>query len=399
MEEGGGHPVRQSYRRFARTLSGILFFCSALLTVQCASDIATSPEATTREAVESPLPAARYFSAREQNVSEFQLLFAGDMHFEWGVREQQRSGLLTPIEHVRRLFDSAALRIANLETAMSDRGSPPPGKPYIFNASPEGLRVLQALRLDAAILANNHSMDLGPEGLRSTLETLRSGGIAAVGAGENLQEAQAPLMLHSHGMQFALFALTLIEEENAAANSGRPGVAIYTPAVLSKIAAVNRQADITIVSLHWGTEYYQRPGPDQVALARSLINAGADLVIGHHPHTPQGAELYRNGLIVYSIGNFLFGSSNEDQTHNILLRLTFSPSEKRAVAAQFVPIWGRFSAQNPRPAPLDAAEARAFAHDFYWQVFDISPETASRLEPEIGGAIQLRIPGPETAAH
>lgn len=347
----------------------------------------TSPDA----AAGSDSSTGLAFASAGGEKAPLDLLFAGDIHFEWAVLEDQRWGVHAPLSSVLQFFDQANVRVANLETAISDQGKPPPGKPYVFNASPEQVRVLQRLRLDAAILANNHSMDMGAEGMRRSIEVLRSGGIAAVGVGENSAAAAAPLLISRHGQTLALFAFNMINEADTSAAANRPGAAPYSSAMLANVRAASRDVDCTLVSLHWGMEYYLRPTPEQVQIARSLIDAGANVVVGHHSHTPQGVEIYRDGLILYSLGNFLFGSSNEDQSHNLLARLHITPGKGCIARATLIPIWGKFSAQARRPAPLQGAEFRSFAHEFYWLVHDVSPATAAKLAPIEGEGIRLDI--------
>lgn len=337
----------------------------------------------------APGPRARLqIRSTASGAGPFKILFGGDTHFEWAILDEQRFNALAPVEGVRDLFASADYRILNLETTLSDQGEPYPGKAYIFNGSPEQIELLSFLNVNLAVLGNNHSMDMSGPGVLRTIELLRRSGIVSVGAGGNMYDAAAPLYFVVRGKKFALFAYNLISDVGSAAGRGSPGTAAPPPDALQQIRAARRQADHVIVSLHWGHEYQTRPDRTQIATARSFIDAGAVAVIGHHPHVPQGVEIYRNGVIAYSLGNFLFGSINEDQTHNIVLGMEFN--EAGALErVRLYPLWGEFRAGGNRARLLSASEARPFWHEFYWQCHDVSPASAALLKLEENGAARF----------
>jgi Bacterial capsule synthesis protein PGA_cap len=321
----------------------------------------------------------------------FKILFGGDTHFEWAILDEQRLNPLAPVEGVRDLFAAADYRILNLETTLSDQGEPYPGKAYIFNGSPEQIELLSFLNINLAVLGNNHSMDMSGPGVARTIELLRRAGIVSVGAGRNLYDAGAPLYFVVRGKKFALFSYNLISDVGSAAGRGSPGTAGPPPDALQQIRAARREADHVIVSLHWGHEYQTRPDRVQIATARSYIDAGALAVVGHHPHVPQGVEIYRNGVIAYSLGNFLFGSINEDQTHNIIMGMDFN-ADGALERVRLYPLWGEFRAGGNRARLLSASEARPFWHDFYWQCHDVSPASAALLRLEENGAARFDLP-------
>lgn len=336
-----------------------------------------------------PGPRARLqMRSAASGTGPFKILFGGDTHFEWAILDEQRFNALAPVEGVRDLFAAADYRILNLETTLSDQGEPYPGKAYIFNGSPEQIELLSFLNVNLAVLGNNHSMDMSGPGVLRTIELLRRSGIVSVGAGGNVYEAAAPLYFVVRGKKFALFAYNLISDVGSAAGRGSPGTAAPPPDALQQIRAARRQADHVLVSLHWGHEYQTRPDRAQIATARSFIDAGALAVIGHHPHVPQGVEIYRNGVIAYSLGNFLFGSINEDQTHNIVLGMEFNAAGALA-RVRLYPLWGEFRAGGNRARLLSASEARPFWHEFYWQCHDVSPSSAALLKLEENGAARF----------
>jgi len=163
------------------------------------------------------------------------------------------------------------------------------------------LRRINALKLT---LANNHIMDWGLEGLQSTIGALSDMNIPCIGAGQNIGAASEPSIFSISGISFAILAAA---KPFCVADSNRPGVRPISEAELcSDIYALKQQGiDHVIVALHWGVEYSRYPSPMDVRLARMLVNSGATLVAGHHPHTLQGVESYENGLIAYSLGNFI----------------------------------------------------------------------------------------------
>jgi poly-gamma-glutamate synthesis protein (capsule biosynthesis protein) len=152
-----------------------------------------------------------------------------------------------------------------------------------------------------ATLANNHVMDYGESGLALTLEALHACGGIAVGAGATRAAAEQPVVVSDQGVRVAIVACC--EAQFGTAQPSRPGVAVLGPWVYDAIRACRSQADAVIVSVHAGVELSPWPAPAIRDLYRSWINAGADVVHGHHPHLPQGFEQYRSGLIVYGLGN------------------------------------------------------------------------------------------------
>lgn len=245
----------------------------------------------------------------------------GDVQLGRGVgRAIARSGPDYPFEHVAPLIRPADLAIFNLECALSEDGIPIE-KRYSFKADPIAAAGLARAGFDVAILANNHSVDCGRRVLPETLAALRSHTIAPVGAGRSAAEAAAPLIVERNGVRIAILARTFVLPDSVIYREDVPTVAAYDPDRIEQdVRAAARQADIVVVSLHWGIEYARQPQESQRRIARRLVDAGADLVIGHHTHTPQPIERYRNGLIAYSLGNFVFDSHAEGGRRGVVLR-------------------------------------------------------------------------------
>jgi hypothetical protein len=238
-----------------------------------------------------------------RNIS---LGFVGDICLSLDVINiVRRHGEEFLFERVYQLFEGLDLVIGNLESCITEEGSPePPVRPPLHTPRD----VAQALRLsgiDVFSLANNHVMDFGPSGLRSTIEYLDEGGFFHFGAGMTRSEAEAPLHIEVGGRKLAL--LGACDVTACWASDNRPGVApLSERRLLNRVAQARETADIVIVVLHADLEFVSYPAPWRQRLSRRLIQNGAALVIQHHPHVCQGIERYMGGLIAYSLGNHVF---------------------------------------------------------------------------------------------
>jgi poly-gamma-glutamate synthesis protein (capsule biosynthesis protein) len=226
----------------------------------------------------------------------------------------EQHGAMYPFELVAPLLQDADLTIANLENTLTERGEEQV-KAYVFRAPPRFASGLVEAGVDAVSLGNNHAADYGPTGLQDTLDALDAVGLPYAGAGMNEAHARRPAFFSIDGQRVALLSYTDVME-NTFATADSHGVALATTDVIAAdVGAAKSEADIVIVALHSGIEYTDAPQPNQQSLARAAIDAGAALVIGHHPHTLQGVERYGDGLILYSLGNFVFDLDNEDLTN------------------------------------------------------------------------------------
>ena len=208
------------------------------------------------------------------------------------------------------------LRLINLETAVTTLGDFAPGKAVHYRMSPANAGCVTAIRPDVCVLANNHVLDFGPSGLAESLRTLRESGIRYVGAGLDVQEAQHPAVSDlASGSRVITVAAGLRSSgvpPHWAATADRPGVAYIDD--LSERCAVEladravtfkRADDVTVVSLHWGSNWGYEVEADQVRFAHRLIDAGVDVVYGHSSHHPRPIEVYRGRLILYGCGDLV----------------------------------------------------------------------------------------------
>ena len=214
---------------------------------------------------------------------------------------------IDPFANVEPNLASADIAIVNLEMAITERGEPY-DKEFVFRAPGSAALTLAGAGIDVVSLANNHVLDFGPVGLADTLSVLDEVNILRPGAGSNNAEAYAPRVLTlDNGIRVAFVSATAVVPGGFAASADRPGVADAKWAIPRVLAAVRAAAagnDVVVVSVHWGIERETCPSEDQRALASDLIEAGANLILGHHPHVLQPIETFDRTVIAYSLGNF-----------------------------------------------------------------------------------------------
>ncbi|MDB5795632.1 MAG: putative poly-gamma-glutamate biosynthesis enzyme [Noviherbaspirillum sp.] len=250
------------------------------------------------------------------------LIFAGDIVLD-GKPGRAIEGGRDPFSGFAELLAGADIRVGNLECVVATTGEPDE-KIYTFRAQPRTLPVLKR-HFDAVSLANNHSGDFGRAAFAEMLDLLDKAGIARFGGGRNLREAHAPLIIERKGLRIALLGYNEFLPRTFEADADAPGVAWSEDDQvvddLRKARSVHR-ADIVIPVMHWGWEDEPVAGRRQRELARLMVDAGADAVIGGHPHVTQDIEHYKGKPIVYSVGNFVIDAiDNEAQATGWVLRL------------------------------------------------------------------------------
>jgi poly-gamma-glutamate capsule biosynthesis protein CapA/YwtB (metallophosphatase superfamily) len=257
---------------------------------------------------------------------------------------------------------AADLTIGNLESTLSRAGAPRQGGDS-FAAAPAVRDGLRLAGFDVLSLANNHVGDFGPRALVETVRRVEAGGFAAVGAGPDLARAAQPVVVERHGVTFGVVAFDAIGESPAATGE-RPGVlrvrmrprtGPLAPADLDRVTAVVRdlaaRVDVVLVLPHWGTQYTTRTVRDQRVVARALVRAGADVVVGGHPHWVQGVESVGGALVVYSLGNFVFDMDFSRETQEgAALELTFNGPRLGGVRLVPVVIGADFAPRAARGA-------------------------------------------------
>jgi poly-gamma-glutamate synthesis protein (capsule biosynthesis protein) len=268
----------------------------------------------------------------------------GDVNFAdgWGADYADSHGHSVAAAFSPELLDhlkSADIFYANHEFTMSTRGVKL-NKYYTFRANPSKADYWQQLGVDVVGLANNHAYDYGEPAFLDTLDTLDSIGIKHVGAGKNLDEAMAPAIFNIDGYKVAFVAADRSQKSNeiraAAAGKNTPGVLFCFDDALfiQAVKTARESADFVIAIPHWGTEVSTVLEPVQISLGQKLIDAGADVVVGAHPHILQGMDYYNGKLIAHSLGNFWF---NTQDIPTAILNITITngtPSYKIIPALQ-----------------------------------------------------------------
>ncbi|MGI9602543.1 MAG: CapA family protein [Acidimicrobiales bacterium] len=204
------------------------------------------------------------------------------------------------------LFREDDLTVINLECAASRLGRPVP-KNFNFRCDPSTIPAFAAAGVEVASQANNHALDFGVTGMLDAIEQLWSQGVAEVGAGRNQLDAREPALFEINGWRVAVVGLAgFVEFDWWIAGSDRPGLANgYDLATMTgAVRRAKEQADLVVVAIHWGREGVFFQNDSQTIRGRALIDAGADVVFGHHPHRLQPLEWYRGRPIFYSLGNF-----------------------------------------------------------------------------------------------
>jgi poly-gamma-glutamate capsule biosynthesis protein CapA/YwtB (metallophosphatase superfamily) len=220
-----------------------------------------------------------------------------------------------PWKSVGRRLRSADIAFGNLECAVSRRGTPFE-KLYNFRGTPRALRGLaRHSGIDVLNLANNHAGDYGPVALLDTVRGIERLGMKAVGAGRNLRRALEPQVVERLGLRVAFVGFSEVAPIEFAATPDSPGTAWATPeAVARAVHRARRRADVVVATFHWGIEKAPYETGQQQALAAAAADAGAQLVIGAHPHVLQPLRRQGSALVAYSLGNFVFGAVSEGTT-------------------------------------------------------------------------------------
>lgn len=266
----------------------------------------------------------RIYARKNKTENIVTLGFAGDILFddEYAVMANllRRGGTIENgiSEPLLAQLQNVDILTVNNEFPYTDRGTRLEGKTYTFRADTEAVSYLEDMGVDLAILANNHIYDFGEVGLLDTIDTLKAVGIPYGGAGRNLQEAAAPVYFISGDMKIAFVSATQIERldnpDTKGATETSAGVfRCWNPEKLYEVVKEAKEnSDFVVVYIHWGTENEKEPDWAQLEQAPQIAGAGADLIIGDHPHCLQGIQYFGDVPVIYSLGNFWFNSKTVD---------------------------------------------------------------------------------------
>ncbi|WP_339321581.1 CapA family protein [Paenibacillus sp. FSL W8-0194] len=291
----------------------------------------------------------------KDNGKSVTIHFVGDMIFSGKVETLlEKKGYSYPFAYLGDMFKKDDLTLGNLETPVTTGGVGAKNKQFVFKSSPKALEALRAAGMDAVNLGNNHILDQGEVGLLDTIKYLDQSGIQYVGAGKNADRAYQPVYFNRGGMTIAVIGASRVyPETNWAAGANKPGVAsAYDKAsrVIASITEARKKADLVIVMVHWGIERALTPNDIQKKLGHDFVDAGADLIIGGHPHVLQGLEQYKGKWIAYSTGNFIFTKSSTPSTWKTAV---FQARCKTSgCSMKLVP----YHAELGQPVPMNAQE-------------------------------------------
>jgi len=327
--------------------------------------------------------ASSVFSETETAGSkpEITVVLTGDIYLGSWLEPTLLKDPTYPYSGVREILNQGDLVLGNLETPLSRRGEVYIEKTYTFRCDPEVVHTLKAGGFDAVSLANNHIMDFGPEALADTTAILQEHGIKYAGAGEDLARAREPALLERKGLKIAFLAYNNTFPLEFNATAARAGTARgqweYIREDVKKAAAL---ADLVIVSFHWSGEGVKTPRDYQRQFGKLCIDSGAHLVFGHHPHVPQGLEVYKHGLIAYSLGNFVFASYSTRVRESLLLKVKMDRSGLRA--AYIYPININNHQVNFRPQLFRGEEAEEVLREI--QKLSAAFRTRIKIEEDLG---------------
>jgi poly-gamma-glutamate synthesis protein (capsule biosynthesis protein) len=269
----------------------------------------------------------------ETESQELKLMFVGDMMFDRGVESStQRNfgGDFAQLFDHLDIFDKADLLFGNLEGPASDKGRNV-GSKYSFRMDPAIIPVLADKGFNMVSFANNHVGDYSQSAFEDTLQRLERANILYTGAGWNKSSAEEPAIFEANNMRIGFLGFTDVGPNWMEATETKAGILLARDSNFSKIIQeAEQKTDFLITSFHWGDEYVPFNNRQQ-SLAHRAIDAGADMVIGHHPHVVQDTEIYQDKLIAYSLGNFIFDQYFSNETmEGMLLEVTLATSASNA---------------------------------------------------------------------
>lgn len=275
----------------------------------------------------------------------------------------KQSGFSYPFAATGDYLRQADIAMANLEAPLTDAKEPTPDKKYTFKVSPKAAAEFKQAGFDLMTLANNHIGDFGQQGVLDTLEALTEAGLGFAGAGKNLQQAREPYVIEVDGAKLAFLAYSNTFPKSFYAKKRKPGTAFGNfDHVATDTRNARKLADYVIVSFHWGAELMAEPKDYQQELGRVAIDNGAQVVIGHHPHILQGAEIYKDGVIYYSLGNYAFGSYSRNAVTAGMARVWLENG--KLVKAEILPLNILNVDVHFQPKPLSHGPAYLFARNF-----------------------------------
>ncbi len=271
-------------------------------------------------------------------------------------------------------LQAADLSIVNLEAPLSDRGTPVDKSGSVFKGEEKHIAGLTAVPFDVVTLANNHVFDYGIDAFSDSLEVLEKNAIQHTGAGMTSEEAARPLVVEINGIKVGIVNFSEGEDLTAAID-GSPGVMGWDLETVTRtVSALKKEVDFVLVISHCGIEYIPFPPPYVVSAFRKVVDAGADFVVGHHPHVPQGVSFHKGRPICYSLGNFVFYQETELKYRKLGYLVKIGINKESLVSMELLPY-------KINPHGLKALDDLEL-DDFFWKFREVSLPLGSRSEFE-----------------
>ncbi|MBU0493750.1 MAG: CapA family protein, partial [Chloroflexi bacterium] len=324
------------------------------------------------------------------------IVCTGDMMLTRNVAAPIRDyGPLYPFQQALTLTQNADIACGNLELPLTDRPGEATGAGYSFKGDPVAAQGVAGAGFDVVTLANNHMLDMGEGGLLDTMKHLESAGVGWVGAGRDSALAHTAWITDVRGVRVAFLGYNGVGATGHAAGSDYAGLAwLDADRMAADVRAAREQADVVVVNCHWGDEYTYRLDPARQAIVAALAEAGADVVVGHHPHNVQNVAYLDRTFVAYSLGNYVFDQDwSEESSQGLAVRLLVDQTDLRSV--ELVPL----SIQAFQPRVLPRAESRVVLYPAFGQpeATGLAGLTAT-VEAPAGVLWAQRLNGPASVA-
>ncbi len=306
------------------------------------------------------------------NQNNVTLLFTGDVNLARHLKNHLKDRWTYPFKNIP-WFKEADISVVNLENPLTTAANARKKK-YVFKAPPHFARILKLGGVDLVNIANNHIYDYGAEGLLQTLSALEKENLKYVGAGRNIEEARKPAIFSVKGMKIGFLAYYGVSahEECHPATVDSPGTALRQLRIIRHdVRKLRPQVDFLVVIFHWGFEKEHTPRQHQINFAHRVIDYGTDLVVGHHPHVLQGIEKYGHGVIVYSLGDFIFGGRYAPYYESAVLKVSLPVRNLKNWNIEVIPVGVTYW----QPRRLEGARADSVLKQIidYSRIFNQTP--------------------------
>lgn len=290
----------------------------------------------------------------------------GDMCFDNLVAERMKMhGDDFVFSGYSEYFKNSDVLFGNLETPLTKVEPEEIVKDYHFKSNPKIAGLLKKNNFSAVSIANNHMLDSGRAGLYETVQTLYKYGVGFAGGEYNIEKAVKPFYVKAKGMKVGFLAFSkVVPSHDWAAGENKYGLACayswHEKVYKDAITSAKKDCDILVVSVHWGKERVAEVDDDDVATAHRMIDSGADIIMGHHPHVVAKMEYYKEKPIFYSLGNFIFTTSNYNEANKTIMARILINSQKKIGEVSVIP--GKII--ESAPIPMDGPEKEMFVKRF-----------------------------------